>query len=148
MDEWNTTHHTRSGLVDRVRASDYDEERATDETLAFLREWVPENASPMCGNTICQDRRFMARHLPRLEAYFHYRNQSEFKTLNETLTLKDHKHIKVVGEEQEDQFTVKVGPGEDRVVRLKVQKEGNAAYSYAATTSYFFQEAIPLDKLK
>ncbi|AQA16949.1 oligoribonuclease [Halioglobus japonicus] len=74
MDEWNTTHHTRSGLVDRVRASVHDADGATDETIAFLQEWVPENASPMCGNTICQDRRFMARHMPRLEAYFHYRN--------------------------------------------------------------------------
>ncbi len=74
MDEWNTTHHNSSGLVDRVKASNYDEDRATDETLEFLRQWVPENSSPMCGNTICQDRRFMARHLPRLEVYFHYRN--------------------------------------------------------------------------
>ncbi len=74
MDEWNTTHHTRSGLVDRVRASDYDEDRTTEETIAFLQQWVPSAASPMCGNTICQDRRFMARHLPALEAYFHYRN--------------------------------------------------------------------------
>ena len=74
MDEWNTTHHTRSGLVDRVRASGYDEARATRETIAFLEKWVPERASPMCGNTICQDRRFMARHMPELEAYFHYRN--------------------------------------------------------------------------
>jgi oligoribonuclease len=74
MDEWNTTHHTRSGLVDRVRASEYDEQRTEQETIAFLEQWVPQGASPMCGNTICQDRRFMARHLPRLEAYFHYRN--------------------------------------------------------------------------
>lgn len=74
MDEWNTTHHTRSGLVDRVRSSDYDEARAATETLAFLDRWVPAGASPMCGNTICQDRRFMARHLPELEAWFHYRN--------------------------------------------------------------------------
>lgn len=74
MDEWNTTHHTRSGLVDRVRASGHDEARATRETIAFLEKWVPERASPMCGNTICQDRRFMARHMPELEAYFHYRN--------------------------------------------------------------------------
>ena len=74
MDEWNTTHHTSSGLVDRVRASEYDERRAAAETIAFLEQWVPENSSPMCGNTICQDRRFMARHLPELEAYFHYRN--------------------------------------------------------------------------
>jgi oligoribonuclease len=74
MDEWNTTHHTRSGLVDRVRTSAYDEQRAAQETIAFLEQWVPAGASPMCGNTICQDRRFMVRHLPRLEAYFHYRN--------------------------------------------------------------------------
>jgi oligoribonuclease len=74
MDEWNTTHHTRSGLVDRVRASHYDEAGAVEETRDFLREWVPEGVSPMCGNSICQDRRFMARHLPVLETYFHYRN--------------------------------------------------------------------------
>ena len=73
MDEWNTTHHNRSGLVDRVRASDADEGDATEDTIAFLSHWVPARASPMCGNTICQDRRFMARHLPKLEAYFHYR---------------------------------------------------------------------------
>lgn len=74
MDEWNTTHHTRSGLVDRVKASQYDEQQTAVETMAFLEQWVPSGASPMCGNTICQDRRFMARHLPELEAYFHYRN--------------------------------------------------------------------------
>jgi len=74
MDEWNTTQHNRSGLVERVRASAYDERTAERETLAFLQQWVPKGASPMCGNTICQDRRFMARHLPLLEAYFHYRN--------------------------------------------------------------------------
>jgi len=74
MDEWNTTHHTRSGLVDRVKASVHDEDLAAQETIAFLERWVPMGASPMCGNTICQDRRFMVRHLPRLEAYFHYRN--------------------------------------------------------------------------
>ena len=74
MDEWNTTHHNRSGLVDRVKASQYDEARTEQETLEFLQQWVPEGVSPMCGNSICQDRRFMARHLPRLEAYFHYRN--------------------------------------------------------------------------
>ena len=74
MDEWNTTTHTRSGLVDRVKASTYNEGRAAAETIAFLEQWVPRGASPMCGNTICQDRRFMARHLPELQAYFHYRN--------------------------------------------------------------------------
>ena len=74
MDEWNTNHHNSSGLVARVRASKHDEQSAGRETLAFLEQWVPRGASPMCGNTICQDRRFMARHLPELEAYFHYRN--------------------------------------------------------------------------
>jgi len=74
MDEWNTTHHTRSGLVDRVRKSTYNEQAATEETISFLERWVPSGASPMCGNTICQDRRFMARHMPQLEAFFHYRN--------------------------------------------------------------------------
>jgi len=74
MDEWNTTHHTRSGLVDRVVASASDEAAATRETLDFLAQWVSEGASPMCGNSICQDRRFMARHMPELEAFFHYRN--------------------------------------------------------------------------
>ena len=74
MDEWNTSHHISSGLVDRVEASQYDEKQATRETIAFLKAWVPAGASPMCGNTICQDRRFMVRHMPALERYFHYRN--------------------------------------------------------------------------
>lgn len=74
MDEWNTRTHTRSGLVDRVRSSTITEQGATDATLDFLRQWVPEGKSPMCGNSICQDRRFMARHMPALEAFFHYRN--------------------------------------------------------------------------
>ena len=74
MDEWNTTHHNRSGLVDRVKASQYDAKRTEQETIAFLEQWVPRGSSPMCGNTTCQDRRFMARLLPQLEAYFHYRN--------------------------------------------------------------------------
>lgn len=74
MDEWNTTHHNRSGLVERVRASQVDEDEAAQLTLAFLAEWTEAGRSPMCGNSICQDRRFMARHLPELERWFHYRN--------------------------------------------------------------------------
>ena len=74
MDEWNRTHHTRSGLVERVRASRTTEGEAEEQTLAFLRQHVPERASPMCGNSVCQDRRFLYRHMPRLEAFFHYRN--------------------------------------------------------------------------
>ncbi|MGB1137967.1 MAG: oligoribonuclease [Luminiphilus sp.] len=74
MDEWNTRTHSASGLVERVRSSAVSEQMASDMTLDFLREWVPEGTSPMCGNSICQDRRFMARHMPALEKYFHYRN--------------------------------------------------------------------------
>ena len=73
-DEWNTSHHTESGLVDRVRASAVDEPEAERRTVEFLRRWVEPGASPMCGNSICQDRRFMARLMPDLERYFHYRN--------------------------------------------------------------------------
>ena len=74
MDSWNTATHGRSGLTERVRVSTIDEEAATDQLLAFLAPLVPRGKSPMCGNTICQDRRFMARWMPRLEAFFHYRN--------------------------------------------------------------------------
>ena len=74
MDEWNTRTHSASGLVERVRLSAVSEQMASDMTLDFLREWVTEGMSPMCGNSICQDRRFMARHMPALEKYFHYRN--------------------------------------------------------------------------
>ena len=74
MDEWNTNQHGKSGLTQRVKDSRYSVEQAEQETLVFLKEWVPEGISPMCGNSICQDRRFMARLMPELEAYFHYRN--------------------------------------------------------------------------
>ena len=74
MDEWNTSHHTSSGLVDRVRSSDVTASQAEQTTIEFLSQWVPAGRSPMSGNSICQDRRFMARHMPKLEAYFHYRN--------------------------------------------------------------------------
>ena len=74
MDEWNTRQHARSGLVERVRASRHSARDAELETLAFLRGWVAAGVSPMCGNSICQDRRFLAREMPELEAYFHYRN--------------------------------------------------------------------------
>jgi oligoribonuclease len=74
MDSWNTATHGRSGLTERVRVSELDEEVATDRLLEFLAPLVPRGKAPMCGNSICQDRRFMARWMPRLEAYFHYRN--------------------------------------------------------------------------
>lgn len=74
MDEWNTRQHGESGLTARVLESEIDAGEAEAATLAFLHEWVDAGASPMCGNSICQDRRFMAREMPKLEAYFHYRN--------------------------------------------------------------------------
>lgn len=74
MDDWNTEQHTKSGLVERVRASKASEADAERETLAFLAEYVATGASPMCGNSICQDRRFLHRWMPELEGFFHYRN--------------------------------------------------------------------------
>jgi oligoribonuclease len=74
MDAWNQGTHGRSGLIDKVKASTTDEAAVEGVALAFLREHVPAKASPMCGNSICQDRRFLARWMPALEDYFHYRN--------------------------------------------------------------------------
>lgn len=73
MDEWCTNTHTASGLVDRVRASTVSEQEAVEQTLRFLEHWVPQGVSPICGNSIGQDRRFLYRHMPKLEEYFHYR---------------------------------------------------------------------------
>ncbi len=74
MDEWNTHQHGKSGLTRRVLESRWSTAEAERETLQFLAQWVPKGKSPMCGNSICQDRRFMARLMPELEDYFHYRN--------------------------------------------------------------------------
>ncbi|MUK46532.1 oligoribonuclease [Aliivibrio fischeri] len=73
MDDWCTNTHTNSGLVARVQESKYDEEAAIAETIAFLEQWVPKGVSPICGNSIGQDRRFLYKHMPTLEEYFHYR---------------------------------------------------------------------------
>ncbi len=74
MDEWNTRQHGQSGLTQRVLESSISTAQAEADTIAFLQQWVPKGASPICGNSICQDRRFLARLMPSLEAYFHYRN--------------------------------------------------------------------------
>ena len=106
MDEWNRKHHAESGLMARVRESSVSEAEAEAATLEFLALWVPKGASPMCGNSVCQDRRFMASGMPILENYFHYRNldvstlkelaarwapaiQSGFKKSNKHLALDD-----------------------------------------------------------
>jgi oligoribonuclease len=74
MDAWNQSTHRKSGLIDKVKAARQDEAAVEAELVAFLTQYVPANTSPMCGNSICQDRRFLARHMPKLEAFFHYRN--------------------------------------------------------------------------
>ena len=74
MDKWNQSTHAKSGLIDKVKASKMTEMQAEETMLAFLQNHVPPATSPMCGNSICQDRRFLARAMPQLEAYFHYRN--------------------------------------------------------------------------
>lgn len=74
MDEWNQQHHGESGLIQRVKDSDIDAAEAERRTLDFLQQWLPAGTSPMCGNSICQDRRFLYRYMPKLEAFFHYRN--------------------------------------------------------------------------
>jgi oligoribonuclease len=74
MDQWNKSTHARSGLVEKVKASVLNEAQVEEQMLDFLQQHVPSNTSPMCGNSICQDRRFLARWMPALERYFHYRN--------------------------------------------------------------------------
>lgn len=74
MDEWNTRTHSETGLTERVRVSALNEADVEQQTLAFVQQYVPKAKSPMCGNSICQDRRFLARCMPDLEAWFHYRN--------------------------------------------------------------------------
>ncbi|MDJ0777463.1 MAG: oligoribonuclease [Gammaproteobacteria bacterium] len=86
MDEWNTTHHGDSGLIRRVQESSSTAADAESETLEFLRRYVAAGKSPMCGNSICQDRRFLARLMPTLEAFFHYRNL-DVSTLKELARL-------------------------------------------------------------
>jgi oligoribonuclease len=83
MDAWNKGTHGRSGLIDKVKTSTLDEATATTQMIDYLKQFVPAGKSPMCGNSICQDRRFMARYMPDLETYFHYRNLdvSVFKEL-------------------------------------------------------------------
>ena len=74
MDDWNKNTHGRSGLIDRVKSSVLSDAQVEAQMISFLQEYVPSGVSPMCGNSICQDRRFLARWMPRLESYFHYRN--------------------------------------------------------------------------
>ena len=74
MDNWNTSHHTASGLLERVKNSFVDENKAENQTLAFLEKYVPVGKSPLCGNSVCQDRRFLSHYMPALNQFFHYRH--------------------------------------------------------------------------
>lgn len=74
MDKWNTSTHGKTGLTEKVKASTLTEAEAEAQTLAFLKQYVPEGKSPLCGNTVGQDRRFLVKYMPQLEAFFHYRN--------------------------------------------------------------------------
>jgi oligoribonuclease len=85
MDDWNQKHHGESGLINRVKASTINDEEAERLTIEFLKNWVPEHTSPMCGNTIGQDRRFLVKYMPKLETYFHYRS-IDVSTLKELAT--------------------------------------------------------------
>ena len=82
MDKWNQSTHSKSGLIGKVKASRFSEAEVEAQMIEFLKQHVPPGASPMCGNSICQDRRFMVRSMPQLEAYFHYRNL-DISTLKE-----------------------------------------------------------------
>ena len=83
MDSWNQSTHGKSGLIEKVKNSNVTEEEATHQLIEFMGQYIEKGKSPMCGNTICQDRRFMAKHMPQLESFFHYRNLdvSVFKEL-------------------------------------------------------------------
>jgi oligoribonuclease len=96
MDKWNKGTHGKSGLIDKVKASSTSEEEAEKELLSFLGKYVPKSGSPMCGNTIGQDRRFLAKYMPKLEAFFHYRNLdvSTLKELAKRWAPEVHKSFK------------------------------------------------------
>ena len=99
MDEWNKSTHGRSGLIERVRASTISEAEAEALMLAFLEQWVPKGVSPMCGNTVSQDRRFLMRYMPRFEAWFHYRDLdvSTLKELAKRWNPEVYKGVKKTG---------------------------------------------------
>jgi oligoribonuclease len=99
MDEWNTNTHGRSGLTARVRASTISEAEAEAEMVTFLEQWVPKGVSPMCGNSVCQDRRFLARYMPQFEGWFHYRNLdvSTLKELAKRWNPEVYKGVKKAG---------------------------------------------------
>ncbi len=118
MDEWNTNQHGKSGLTDRVRASQVGCAKAEAETLAFLRQWVPAGKSPICGNSICQDRRFLARGMPELEAYFHYRNLD----VSSIKILAQHWHPEIANNVKKSSSHLAMDDIKDSVEELRLYK--------------------------
>ncbi len=119
MDEWNTQHHNSSGLVDRVKESVITESMAETAMLAFLKQYVPEGKSPMCGNSVWQDRRFLARYMPELEKYFHYR-------LIDVSTLKElamRWAPKIYGGHQKESQHLALDDIRDSIVELRYYRE-------------------------
>ncbi|GEK11595.1 oligoribonuclease [Pseudoalteromonas sp. McH1-7] len=119
MDEWCTNQHGRSGLTDRCKASKYTEADAIKQTLDFLKEWVPPGASPMCGNSIGQDRRFLNKYMPELEAYFHYRNL-DVSTIKE---LARRWKPELLGEIKKKSSHLALDDIKDSIMELKVYQE-------------------------
>jgi oligoribonuclease len=119
MDEWCTNQHGRSGLTARCKASTYTEEMAIKETLDFLKHWVPPGKSPMCGNSIGQDRRFLVKYMPELEAYFHYRN-IDVSTIKE---LARRWKPELLGEIKKKSSHLALDDIQDSIMELKVYKE-------------------------
>jgi oligoribonuclease len=119
MDSWNTSTHTRSGLVDKVKTSTLTEAQAEAAALAFLAEHVPAKTSPMCGNSICQDRRFLARWMPVLEDYFHYRHV-DVSTLKELARRWKPDVLKAVPKEGKHEALADV---HESIMELRVYRE-------------------------
>jgi oligoribonuclease len=119
MDEWCTNQHGRSGLTARCKASKFNEDDAIAKTLEFLKEWVPPGSSPMCGNSIGQDRRFLNKYMPELEAYFHYRNL-DVSTVKE---LARRWKPELLSEVKKKSSHLALDDIKDSIMELKVYKE-------------------------
>ncbi|RZQ54609.1 oligoribonuclease [Pseudoalteromonas phenolica] len=119
MDEWCTNQHGRSGLTARCKASKFTEDDAIAQTLEFLKEWVPPGSSPMCGNSIGQDRRFLNKYMPELEAYFHYRNL-DVSTVKE---LARRWKPELLSEVKKKSSHLALDDIKDSIMELKVYKE-------------------------
>ncbi len=119
MDEWNTNQHGKSGLTERVRKSTISEAEAEAQTLAFVQQWVGAGKSPICGNSICQDRRFLARRMPQLETYFHYRNLD----VSSIKILAQHWHPEIAKQVKKSSSHLAMDDIKDSVEELRLYKQ-------------------------